>query len=84
MLSKEPQNSSIHALKSLENADKITKNLIRPLEWKGYTDRQKDEIDVKLIIPRERKSEYGNKFFIPGTTMRTRIESNALPIQKYV
>jgi hypothetical protein len=54
----------------------------RPYFWNGYADQQMNHINERMVLPREKKSSYANKFFIPGTTMRQRLELNELPSNK--
>ena len=67
---------------NLVSENKIKGIVKRPYEWQGYTDVDKDKTDDKFVFPRDRKSAHANKFFIPGTTMRVRLEQNNLPTGK--
>lgn len=69
--------------KLLEHSDGVLQPpSSRMFQWKGHTDREINRVDEEMVIPREKKSSYGNKFFIPGTTMRLRMDNNALPSSK--
>lgn len=83
-LDREEHNKTLFSQSKIrQNAGDVAKGVhYRPYEWNGYTEATKDLPDTKMVIPREKKSSYANKFFIPGTTMRTRIEWNNPPTQK--
>lgn len=72
----------LNTYSNMTSETKIKGIVKRPFEWPGYTDADKDKVDNKMVIPRDRKSAHANKFFIPGTTMRLRLEQNNLPTEK--
>lgn len=77
-LDKEEHNETVFSRRMAKNNDnlKLHSNHHNVIHWNQPGNFDKDGVDKGMVVPRENKTKYGNKFFIPGTTMRTRIEAN--------